>query len=111
MSSNRLPRGEDLRESKAIRADADKVILLHNGSAMARRSEMRMGDEVEAELGAEVVDVIIDKSRGGREGRTAIVFWPQTSSFAPITRDGYEAHLAQQRAAFEAAGGGRKGRR
>jgi replicative DNA helicase len=110
-TSNRLPRGEDLRESKAIRADADKVILLHNGSAMARRSEMRMGDEVEAELGAEVVDVIIDKSRGGREGRTAIVFWPQTSSFAPITRDGYEAHLAQQRAAFEAAGGGRKGRR
>jgi replicative DNA helicase len=68
-------------------------------------------EEIEAAFGAEVVDVIIDKSRGGREGRTAIVFWPQTSSFAPITRDGYEAHLAQQRAAFEAAGGGRKGRR
>jgi replicative DNA helicase len=106
-AEHRLPRGEDLRESKAIRAAADKVILLHNEAALERRAALRMGEEVEKPVGSEVVDIIVDKNRGGREGRTCAVFWPETSSFSAITPEDAERHIGRQREAAATRRGSR----
>ncbi len=78
----RLPTKEDLRECKAIGNDADKVVLLHNPSAVARRQTRRTRDEVDGDLAGELVDLIIDKNRGGREGRVSVLFFPSLTLFA-----------------------------
>ena len=98
-TSNRLPRGEDLKECKAMRADADKLLLLHNPSAIARRGERRMGAAADREVAPEVVDIIVDKNRGGVEGRVAVVFHPALSTFADITPAQLARHIEQENAA------------
>jgi len=103
-TANRLPRGEDLRESKSIRAHADKVILLHNESALARRTAAQ-DEGAPRELGAEVVDIIVDKNRGVPEGSVCVSFWPSTSSFGPCSGLDAREHRAARQAREEARSG------
>jgi replicative DNA helicase len=102
-TADRLPRGEDLRESKSIRAHADKVILMHNESALARRTASR-AEAVAGPARPEIVDVIVDKNRGVPEGSVCVAFWPSTSSFATVDRLDEREHLAARRARQEAKG-------
>ena len=109
---NRLPRGEDIRECKDMRSHCDKMILLHNASGMARRAKIRSSEELSREVRSEVVDCIIDKNRGAKEGRVCIVFNPSLSSFSDITDEDRERHLAAEQTANEAAANARhKGKR
>jgi replicative DNA helicase len=78
----RLPRKEDLRECKAIGNDADKVILIHNPSAVARRQARRTREGLDDVLEGELVDLIVDKNRGAREGKVSVLFFPSYTLFA-----------------------------
>jgi replicative DNA helicase len=109
-TQNRLPRGEDLRGSRSMRMDADKLILLHNPSAIARRGERRMGAVVDREVAPEVVDLILDKNRGGAEGRIAVMFHPALSTFATITPERLARHIEQENAAMARAAAGKNSR-
>jgi replicative DNA helicase len=101
-SEGRLPRGEDLAGCKAIRAPADKVLLIHNESALARRLEDRPESDEVTELPGEIVQIIIDKNRGGQEGIAPAMFFPSQSVFNDLTReskDGYYRKRSEERAA------------
>ena len=78
----RAPRKEDLRECKATGHDADKVILIHNTHADERRQTRRVGAQVADMLDHEIVDLIVDKNRGGAEGKVAVRFYPSLTSFS-----------------------------
>ena len=77
----RPPRKEDLRECKSAGHDADKVVLIHNPHADERRAARRSGEQVAATLAHEVVDLIVDKNRGGPEGKVSVRFYPSFTAF------------------------------
>ncbi|MEP7125709.1 MAG: DnaB-like helicase C-terminal domain-containing protein [Byssovorax sp.] len=103
-TANRLPRGEDLRESKSIRAHADKVILMHNESALERRTAPRTEGSAAP---AEIVDIIVDKNRGVPEGSVCVMFWPSTSAFTACAPIDEREHRATRKAREEAQRGAR----
>lgn len=76
------PRMSDLRESKAIGQCADKVVLIHNPSAVARSLAYRDGTTTSMHaLPAEEVDLIVAKNRGSTTGTTRALFWPSYTLF------------------------------
>lgn len=81
--SNRKPQARDLRESKALHMHADKVVLIHNPHARARAEAKRNGESMKEEArSGEVVDLIVDKARGGgRTGTVEVAFFPQYTLF------------------------------
>lgn len=97
-TEKRLPRGEDLSQCKALRHDADKVVLIHNESALERRSQDRSEEADNAELPNEVVQLIVDKNRGGREGLVHCLFQPSRSSFADMSYEDRAHYIAKRRA-------------
>jgi replicative DNA helicase len=82
---DKRPRSSDLRESKAVWADADKVILIHAPAALERsRNAEKQGNEDEP-FPPETVDLIVDKNRGGRVGTRTVLFWPSYVCFTSYT--------------------------
>jgi replicative DNA helicase len=77
----RRPRASDMRDSKALHHDADKVILIHNEHANERADAYRHAEEQPKALEAEEVDLIVDKNRGGRTGTARAMFWPSFTLF------------------------------
>ena len=77
----RPPRLGDLRESKALGQNADKVILIHNPAANARAEAIRQGEHSHGPLPAEEVDLIVAKNRGSRTGTTKVLFFPSYTLF------------------------------
>lgn len=78
-SGGRKPRMNDLRESKAIAQNADKIILIHNPHAVERAETYR--DDKDEQLPGEMVDLIVAKNRGGRTGTVQATFWPSCTLF------------------------------
>lgn len=107
IKDGRKPRASDLRESRALKMDADKVVLIFNPSAAARAAAYRNGERMEA-LQREHVDLIVDKNRGARTGTVAATFYPSYTLFTKF--DGDEADLAQLRAAGESVKTKRSGK-
>lgn len=98
----RLPRSEDLAGCKAIKAPADKVLLIHNESALGRRMADRDASDEVTELPGEVVQIIIDKNRGGQEGIAPAMFFPSQSAFGNLSidaRNQYYRKRAEEREA------------
>ncbi len=104
----RLPRKEDLRECKAVVQDADKVLLIWNPSAATRSHQRR---EKGAAFSAEVADLIVDKNRGGQNGRALAWFLPTYTTFTDMSREDVERVEEERGRAAESGrrGGGRRG--
>ncbi len=79
----RKPRGKDLRESKALLNDADKVILIHNPTAVARAESYVDDAEPPNPNLADEVDLIVSTHRGGKTGTIRAVYWPAFTKFGP----------------------------
>lgn len=97
---NAKPRGEDLRESKALKMHADKIVLIWNQEARQRALAFRNKDKPGDTLPVEPVEFIVDKARGG--GRTGIVkamFEPQFTHFRSMTDSELEWVLRQEESA------------
>lgn len=107
----RKPRAGDLRESKALKHDSDKVVLIYNPNYTERAAAYRNGEEMKP-LDAEHVDFIVDKNRGGRTGTVAATYYPSFTLFTPFS--GTEGDLAALRteapSSSSGGGGGRKRR-
>jgi len=103
---NRMPRGEDMAGCKAIRAPADKFYLINNDSALARRQQEQSEDEDKATLPPEIVQILIDKNRGGREQMAVAQFYPSSSRFEDLKpdqrREYYERRKAERQAREQA---------
>lgn len=100
-TEKRFPRGEDLSQCKALRHDADKVILINNDSALERRTQERDDDAEHQELPSEVVQLIVDKNRGGREGMVHVIFRPSHSSFGDMEINARRAYVEERKRARE----------
>ena len=109
VKEKRKPRASDLRESRSLKQDADKVLLIYNPSYDARTSAYRNGDNA-APLDEEIVDFIVDKNRGAKTGTVAAVFKPSFTRFSRYTGDHAELERAASDAAEAAAAAGRKKR-
>ena len=96
-TEKRFPRGEDLSQCKALRHDADKVILINNDSALERRTQERDDEAEHAELPSEVVQLIVDKNRGGREGMVHVIFRPSHSSFGDMEIAARRAYIEDRK--------------
>ena len=94
----RMPRGEDLAGCKAIRAPADKVLLIHNESALGRRLADRDPAEEVKELMPETIQIIIDKNRGGQEGLAPALFFPSQSAFGDLSQEAKRAYYEKRKA-------------
>jgi replicative DNA helicase len=108
----RYPRGEDFSQCKALRHDADRVLLIHNETALARRVAEVDDRDQPGDLPPEVAQIIVDKNRGGREGLIHCLFSPSRSSFYDMAIDDRRAYVAnrkREREAQRAAGRGRRG--
>jgi len=79
--NDKRPRSSDFRESKAIPMNADNCILIHNPFARARALARRDGGHADKAPEAEVVELIVDKQRGGRTGTVRALFEPAFTSF------------------------------
>jgi len=78
----RKPRVKDLRESKALLQDADKVVLIHNPNAVVRAEAYANGDAVAPDPDqADEVDLIVGKHRGGPTGTIRALYWPTYTTF------------------------------
>lgn len=77
----RRPRKEDLRESKQIAMDADKVLLIHNPSAALRSATVRSARDSMTNRDVEYVELLVDKNRGGDQGKAIVRFWPSFTLF------------------------------
>lgn len=78
----RKPRVKDLRESKALLQDADKVILIHNPAAVERAEAYANGDAQRVDPDqADEVDLIVGKHRGGPTGTIRALYWPTYTTF------------------------------
>jgi len=95
---DRRPRASDLRESKAIWADADKVILIHNPEALERAAQT---DEDSESCRPERALLIIDKNRGGRVGTVNVWFWPYIVSFTSMAAGDSERYGTRSPATAE----------
>lgn len=100
-TEKRFPRGEDLSQCKALRHDADKVILINNDSALERRTQERDDEAEHVELPSEVVQLIVDKNRGGREGMVHVIFRPSHSSFGDMEIAARRAYVEDRKRARE----------
>lgn len=98
-TEKRFPRGEDLSQCKALRHDADKVILINNDSALERRTQERDDEAEHEELPSEVVQLIVDKNRGGREGMVHVIFRPSHSSFGDMEIAARRAYVEDRKRA------------
>ena len=90
----RRPRARDLRESRSLKQDADKVVLIYNPEYEARASAYRNGGQV-GMLPKEYVDLIVDKNRGASTGTIAVTFRPSITKFSAF--DGDERDLERLR--------------
>lgn len=86
VKDGRKPRASDLRESKSLKSDADKVVLIFNPSAQARSQAYRNGDRVD-QSPREHVDLIVDKNRKASTGTVAATFYPGYTLFVPFEGD------------------------
>jgi replicative DNA helicase len=100
-TEKRFPRGEDLSQCKALRHDADKVILINNDSAIERRTQERDDEAEHVELPSEVVQLIVDKNRGGREGMVHVIFRPSHSSFGDMEIAARRAYVEERKRSRE----------
>ena len=79
---NRKPRASDLRESRGLMNDADKVILIYNPAHEARihayADTMAPDDEPDA---MDCADLIIAKNRKGKTGIVRVSFYPAYACF------------------------------
>lgn len=89
-SGDKRPRSADFRESKAIPMNADNCVLIHNPFARARALAWRDGDDAQKAPDAEVVELILDKQRGGRTGSVRVLFEPAFTSFRRYDGRSYE---------------------
>lgn len=81
----RKPRASDLRESRALMHDSDKILLLHNPAALARAEAYANGDRAPVdETTMDEVDIIVGKHRGGAPFTVRAGFWPAFCTFASL---------------------------
>jgi replicative DNA helicase len=80
--------------------NADKIVLIHNPSAVDRAETYRSsgGEGFKYDLPAEFVDLIVAKNRGGQTGTIPAKFWPSFTLFEEATPE----EIEQIRAAEEA---------
>lgn len=79
----RKPSARDLRESRSLHHDSDKVVLIYNEHADKRAEARFKGDEVPtASPNGESVILIVDKNRGGSTGSVDAMFFPTFTLFA-----------------------------
>lgn len=97
VKEKRKPRASDLRESRSLKQDADKVVLIYNPSYNERSAAYRNGDDVKP-LDKEHVDLIVDKNRGARTGTVAATFWPSFTLFTRFDGDPIELERAEAEA-------------
>lgn len=79
---NNRPTSRDFRESKAIWANADNCILIHNPEARERSKARRSGEKARFSTDPESCELIIDKQRGGTTGTVDCHFYPHLTRFA-----------------------------
>lgn len=84
------PASKDFRESKAIPMNADNCLLIHNPFARARALARRDSKAGNAAPESEVVELILDKQRGGRTGTVRALFQPSFTAFAGYDGRHYE---------------------
>ena len=84
----RKPCSRDFRESKAIPMNADNVMLIHNPFARERAAMFRDGKSVPTPA-SELVELIVDKHRGGPTGTVRVTFHPSRTLF--VDYEGEEA--------------------
>lgn len=83
----RRPRGSDLRESAGLLAEADKVLLIWNEQAQARREAIANGAAFHLDPdAADDVEIIVDKQRRGRPGTILASYWPAYTLFGEKVR-------------------------
>lgn len=85
---NQRPTSRDFRESKAIWANADNCLLIHNPEARERSKARRSGERGRASTEAENCELIIDKQRGGTTGTVDCQFFPHFTRFADAAPTG-----------------------
>lgn len=78
----RKPRETDLRESRGLTNDADKVLLIWNEAAAARQAQIANGERLELDPNeADDVEIIVAKQRRGRPGTILAAYWPVFTLF------------------------------
>ena len=90
----RKPRASDLRESRSLKHDANKVVLVYNPYYVDRIATYRNGEPWRP-LPREHVDFLIEKNRGGRTGTVAATYHPSFTLFCSF--EGTPEELAQLR--------------
>jgi replicative DNA helicase len=92
VNAQRKPRMNDLRESKALAMNADKIVLIHNSAAIARAEAYRTSanGEFKYDLSPELVDLIVAKNRGGQTGTVPALFQPSFTLFEEATASDLE---------------------
>lgn len=76
----RRPQARDMRESKAVEAHADCIVLIYNEAARERaKNPIQKGQPPPKE--PEDVELIIDKGRGIPKGTINAIFWPHLVRF------------------------------
>ncbi len=85
VKEKRRPRAGDLRESRSLKQDADKVVLIYNPFYADRAAAFRNGET--KTLREELVEMIVDKNRGGTPGTVVAEFWPSYTLFLPFNGD------------------------
>ena len=93
----RKPRAGDLRESRSLRHEADKVLLIHNPHYAERVASYRNGEDWRP-LEQENVDLLVDKNRGARTGTVAATFYPSYTLFCPFQGSPEELALLRESA-------------
>lgn len=79
---DKRPRSDDLKDSGAIEADADVVILIHREDMYDKESP-RAGE----------ADLIVDKNRGGPRGTVTVAFQGHYARFVDMADERAEARL------------------
>lgn len=76
----RRPQARDMRESKAVEAHADSILLIYNEAARERSKTIIQKGHAPSKA-PEDVELIIDKGRGIEKGTVNAVFWPHLVRF------------------------------
>lgn len=80
----RRPRAGDVRESRSLKQEADKFILIFNPYYVERSAAYRRGEAKQQSLGVEHVELIVDKNRGAPTGIVLASFYPSFTLFVPF---------------------------
>ena len=88
---DKRPSSKDFRESKAIPMNADNVLLIHNPAARDRALTYHNGGTPAASAG-DVVDLIVDKHRGGPTGTVQAQFIPSLTLFSDLPPPALSRH-------------------